>query len=259
LDITDGDAVSQTIAAEKPDIIINAAAYTAVDRAEEQKEMAFRINRDGAKHLAQAARANGARLLYISTDFVFDGNRGTPYKPLDEACPISVYGSSKYQGECAILDTLADRAIILRSAWVYASHGHNFVKSMLRLMGDRDSIDVVADQTGTPTWARGLAETIWRLSRTSGKGGIYHWTDAGIASWYDFAVAIAEEGRNLSLLKQNIKVNPISTQAYPTLARRPAYSVLDKEETWSLLGRKSLHWRIALRSMMKELKIDDDT
>jgi dTDP-4-dehydrorhamnose reductase len=188
LDITRKEQVADTVAGIRPALIINGAAYTAVDRAEQESDLAFAVNGRGVANLAEAARQCGARLIHISTDFVFDGSQSHPYLPTDETNPLSVYGASKREGEKLALAILPD-ALIVRTAWVYSSHGANFVKTMLRLMNDRETIGVVADQVGSPTWANGLARTLWQLSAT-GLHGIHHWTDSGVASWYDFAVAI---------------------------------------------------------------------
>jgi dTDP-4-dehydrorhamnose reductase len=163
-----------------------------------------------------------------------------------------VYGASKLEGEQAALATLGESATVLRTAWVYASHGKNFARTMLRLMAERDEVRVVADQVGTPTWARPLAEACWRAAGSRTVHGIHHWTDAGVASWYDFAVAIQEEALALGLLARGVPVRPIRTSDFPTPARRPSYSVLDKTATWAVLG-PAAHWRVALRSMLGEM------
>lgn len=254
LDITDQAAVQEMIDASRPDWIVNAAAYTAVDRAEEQEALAYRVNRDGAANLATAARQAGARLVHISTDFIFDGSKGSPYQVDDVARPQSVYGASKLAGEQAVTSILVQDALIIRTAWVYSMHGQNFVKTMLGLMSDRDELGIVADQAGTPTWANGLAQVIWQAIET-GLTGIHHWTDAGVASWYDFAVAIYEEARSSGLLPGDCicRIRPIRTEDYPTPASRPAYSVLDKTTLWRALAVEPLHWRVALRHMLAGL------
>lgn len=252
LDITDRQQVLALVAAERPDAIVNAAAYTAVDKAESEPELAQAVNADGAANLAAAANEMGATLVQVSTDFVFDGGRATPYEPDAEPAPLGVYGATKLAGERAVLDTLGERALILRTAWVYSSHGNNFVRTMLRLMADKPELGIVADQVGTPTWAGGLADAIWRaLDRDV--TGIHHWTDAGVASWYDFAVAIQEEALAAGLIRNAIPIRPIRTQDYPTPARRPAYSVLNKHATWAALELPGEHWRVALRRMLAEL------
>ncbi|KAB7627327.1 dTDP-4-dehydrorhamnose reductase [Alkalilimnicola sp. S0819] len=252
LDIVDGAAVDDFLRTHAPAVIINAAAYTAVDRAEQEAALAEAVNAEGAANLARAARAQGARLVQVSTDFVFDGAQGRPYRPEDAVGPLSVYGQSKLRGEQAVREQLGDEALILRTAWVYAAQGKNFVHSMLRLMAERDELAVVVDQLGTPTWARGLAAAIWR-ALALGIRGTQHWTDAGVASWYDFAVAIQEEALALGLLERPVTIRPIRSEQFPTPARRPAGAVLDKSAFWEALGEVPPHWRVALRAMLKEL------
>jgi dTDP-4-dehydrorhamnose reductase len=222
LDITDERAVMACIRRHAPDAVINAAAYTAVDRAESEPELAQQINAEGPRHLALAAREVGARLLHISTDFVFDGASAVPYSADAATNPLNVYGSTKRAGEVAVAQALPTTSVILRTAWVYAADGHNFVRTMLRLMRSNGTVRVVADQTGTPTSARSLADTIWRLVAWPQVSGIYHWTDAGTATWYDFAVAIKEEGARLGTVSADVTVIPIATHEYATAARRPA-------------------------------------
>lgn len=252
LDIRDAAAVRERILRDLPDLIINAAAYTAVDRAESEPEVAHAINAEGPRHLAAAARDTGARLIHISTDFVFDGAASTPYRPDAPTNPLSVYGKTKKDGEQAVSETLAGRGVIVRTAWVYAAHGANFMHTMLRVMRARGEVRVVADQVGTPTSARALAQVLWQIAARREIQGIHHWTDAGVASWYDFAVAIAEEGAQLGLVPPTVAVMPIATEEYPTAARRPSYSVLDKR-TLTSLGLTPVHWRRRLREVMREL------
>jgi dTDP-4-dehydrorhamnose reductase len=253
LDISDSLAVASLFETEAPQLVINAAAYTAVDRAEDEPEQAHRINSLGAENLAKACAKHDARLFHVSTDFVFGGSASTPYKPGDPTAPIGEYGRSKLAGENAVLGSLPS-AMILRTAWVYSCHGANFVKTMLRLMSEREELSVVADQVGTPTWARGLAQALWSATDKPELQGVFHWTDAGVCSWYDFAVAIAEEAFELGLLPRIPRVHPIPGSAYPTPAARPSFSVLDKDSTWQALELEGLHWRVQLRSMLQELK-----
>lgn len=247
LDICDAAAVAAHLAATRPDLVINAAAYTAVDRAESDEAAAHRINAEAVGNLARAAGDTGARLVHVSTDFVFDGRQSTPYAPDAAPNPLSAYGRTKLAGEQAA----GAEALIVRTAWVYAAQGGNFVHTMLRLMAERDQVRVVADQIGTPTHATGLAEAIWSLSARDARG-IFHHTDSGAASWYDFAVAIQEEALARGLLTREIPVEPIATADYPTPAMRPAYSVLDKSATAALIGTAP-HWRTRLRRMIEEL------
>ena len=249
LDITDAEAVSAAVAGLKPQLIINAAAYTAVDGAENDAGTAQRVNADGPRLLAAAARDVGARLVQVSTDFVFDGGKGKPYLPGDATSPLGVYGRSKLEGERHVQDLLGDNALILRTAWLYYPQGHNFVKTMLRLMREREEVRVVADQIGTPTHAGGLADAIWLL-QAQGARGIHHWTDAGVASWYDFAQAIRELGRRQEPQASWARLTPIRTSDYPTPAARPACSVLDKAQTWAAVGVPP-HWRERLQQQFE--------
>jgi dTDP-4-dehydrorhamnose reductase len=253
LDITSRESVVATISDVQPDVIVNAAAYTAVDRAESEPDTCNKVNADGARLLAVGAREHGARLLQVSTDYVFDGATSVPYHPDAIPHPLGVYGESKRRGEQLVLEALGDRAIVLRTAWVYAAWGSNFVRKMLQLMAERHVVSVVADQVGSPTSARSVAQVLWRLVGGTELHGIYHWTDAGVASWYDLAVAIAEEGRAFKLVSAGIDVKPISTSEYPTPARRPHYSVLDTHLTRVALEMRPKHWRDNLRETLKEI------
>lgn len=246
-DLTNATAIRDAIAAYRPDVLINAAAYTAVDRAESDEALATAINGAAPGIMREALAEHGGRLIHLSTDFVFDGAASTPYRPDDSTGPLSAYGRSKLAGELAA----GSDALILRTSWVYAAGGANFVRTMLRLMRERDEVRVVADQIGAPTWATGLAQTVWSLAQTD-KTGILHHRDAGAASWYDFAVAIQEEALALGLLDNPAVIVPIATVDYPTPARRPAYSLLDDADTRSALGDRPPHWRENLRRMLKE-------
>lgn len=248
LDIVDADAVRAFVAGLAPDLIINAAAYTAVDRAEDDEARATALNATAVRHLAIAANAVGARLIHVSTDFVFDGTSSRPIPPEAVPNPRSAYGRTKLAGEIAAGST----AMVVRTAWVYGSQGHNFVRTMLRLMAERETVSVVADQIGTPTWATSLAEALWSLD-AAGETGLHHFTDSGVASWYDFAVAIQEEAVQLGLLNRAVPIIPVATHDYPTPAIRPAYSVLDKTKTFAAIGGPAPHWRVNLRRMLEEL------
>lgn len=252
LDITQADAVNAFIHQHQPQAIVNAAAYTAVDKAEEETALAIDINTTGAANLAQAAKQHGCKLVQISTDFVFDGKACSPY-PVDAPTkPAGYYGKTKRDGDQRVLETLGDEALIIRTSWLYSAHGNNFVKTMLRLMNERDELGVIADQIGTPTWANSLARAVWQALALN-TTGIHHWSDAGVASWYDFAYAIMEEGVALGLLKKPITLKAITTADYPTPASRPSYSVMDKTHTWQAIELRSEHWRVALRAMLREL------
>ncbi|MCK5917692.1 MAG: dTDP-4-dehydrorhamnose reductase [Cocleimonas sp.] len=252
LNITDSAAVIAYVADCKPDVIINSAAYTAVDKAEEEQTLAAAINETGARNLAQVCKDNGIKFIQTSTDFVFNGKGCSPYLIDAPTDPQGVYGQTKDAGDKAVLEILGEDAFIIRTAWLYSAHGNNFVKTMLHLMSERDSLGIIADQIGTPTWANSLARAIWKAIELDATG-IHHWTDAGVASWYDFAIAIQEEGLPLGLLKEKILIKPLTTADYPTPASRPAYSVLDKTATWKALGMNGEHWRDGLRKMMFEL------
>lgn len=249
LDITDRASVEVAVALVRPDVIVNAAAYTAVDKAESDEAAALAVNAMAVGLLAQAAGTAGARLVHVSTDFVFDGRSGVPYAPDAAPNPLGVYGRTKLTGEVL---AGAD-ALIVRTAWVYAPVGANFVRTMLRLMAERPEVRVVADQIGTPTYAPGLAAALWAMA---GKGmtGIHHYTDAGAASWYDFAVAIQEEAVALGLLTGAVPIVPIATADYPTPACRPPCAVLDKASTFAALGGPTPHWRTNLRVALNEIK-----
>jgi dTDP-4-dehydrorhamnose reductase len=253
LDITDLKAVLNYLRDLRPQVIINCAAYTAVDGAETKPDLAVSVNAQGPGNLARGAERIGARLVHVSTDFVFDGSASTPYLPQAETRPLSAYGHSKLAGERRVQEILPLGSVIVRTSWLYSSSGANFVKTMLKLMRERDELRVVADQIGAPTWARGLAETLWGFTEEPQAHAIYHWTDAGYCSWYDFACAIYEEGRDLGLLKKTLAIEPISTREYPTPARRPAFSVLDCSSTCDVLGVERRPWREQLRAMMQQL------
>jgi dTDP-4-dehydrorhamnose reductase len=250
LDIGDAQAVSDAVAQHEPGVIINAAAYTAVDRAETEAEAARRVNGLGPRHLALTARTHAVRLVHVSTDFVFDGHSAIPYAPDAPTAPLGVYGLTKLEGEQAVRELLPDRSVVLRTAWVYAAHGANFMRTMLRVMGERKQVRVVADQIGTPTAADSLAGVLWGLAQRPDLNGLHHFTDAGVASWYDFAVAIAEEGESLGLVPAGVQVAAIATSDYPTPARRPAYSVLDKRTLLAALPLEHHHWRVSLRRVL---------
>lgn len=253
LDITDSEQLTSFINAIAPDWIINAAAYTAVDKAESEPDKAHAINAAGVANLARAAQEADARLLHVSTDFVFDGKKSRPYRPDDTLNPLGVYGASKLAGEQRIHEILGDDTLIIRTAWVYSAHGNNFVKTMLRLMAERKTLGVVEDQIGTPSWAAEIARVAY-LSIKNDLRGVYHWTDTGAASWYDFAVAIYELGKEAGLVNNTVSINPISTEDYPTPAERPPYSVLNKDSLREAIGYTGEHWRDALNKMLLELE-----
>jgi len=249
LDLTDAAAVEAKVTSGGYDLVLNAAAHTAVDKAESEEDLALAINAGAVGALARGLACTGGRLVHVSTDFVFDGLSSRAYRPDDARNPISAYGRTKASGE----DMAGPGALIVRTAWVYTAGGGNFVRTMLGLMAERDELHVVADQIGAPTWAPGLAATLLSLSE-KGASGIYHHTDAGVASWYDFAVAIYEEGRTIGLLNRDVTIVPIPASAYPTPAARPAFSLLESSATRDLLGDRPPHWRVNLRTMLQEEK-----
>ena len=254
LDIADARAVHAAVSDYRPQIIINAAAYTAVDQAESEPFMADAINAQGPQHLAEAAYTeDGCRLIHISSDYVFNGRATQPYRPGDATDPLSVYGRTKLAGEHSVLAALGARAVILRTAWVYAPQGRNFMLTMLRLMRERGAVRVVADQQGTPTAAASIARALWRIADRPQVHGVLHWTDAGVASWYEFAAAIADDALAAGLLGQPAVVTPIATADYPTPAHRPANSVLDSSDAIAQLGLAPAPWRVNLRSALTQL------
>jgi dTDP-4-dehydrorhamnose reductase len=253
LDIGDPADIAACLADIAPQQVLNAAAYTAVDAAEAEPEAAERANALGPGYLAAACQQRQIRLIHVSTDFVFDGESSHPYAPGAPTAPLGEYGRSKLAGELAVRSA-QPQALVIRTGWVYSSYGNNFVKTMLRLMAQRDELSVVADQVGTPTWARGLAQALWAAAARPQLQGIYHWSDAGVCSWYDFAVAIYEEASALELLASSTRLRPIPATQYPTPAQRPSYSVLDKADSWRDLELEGVHWRVQLRTMLKEFK-----
>ena len=252
LDVADRDAVLRAVDAARPDAIVNAAAWTAVDLAESEPERARAVNAEGPAHLAEAARGCGAHLVHVSTDFVFGPSDGTPFAEDAPTGPLGVYGATKRDGELAALDG-APGAAVVRTAWVHSAHGSNFVLTMLRLMGERDALSVVADQVGAPTRAGSLAGALWRAVERR-VAGTLHWSGAGVASWYDFAVAIAEEGAARGLVPPGVRVSPIPASDYPTPAARPPFGVLSLVATRAALELEPEHWRAGLRATLDEVR-----
>ncbi|MCC5922423.1 MAG: dTDP-4-dehydrorhamnose reductase [Crocinitomicaceae bacterium] len=248
LDICDFTSAQHFVAEHQIEGIINCAAYTAVDKAEEQQALANAVNHLAVKNLAEIAREKNIPLIHISTDYVFDGKGSSPYPTNYPIAPVSVYGKTKADGEKAIVDSGAN-AVIIRTAWVYSVFGHNFVKTMLRLGQEKPALNVVADQIGSPTNAADLAKFIVEnlLDYQPSGTEIYHYTNEGACSWYDFAHAIME------LKNLNCVVNPIPTKDYPTPAKRPFYSVLDKESTKQKFNITIPHWRDSLKQCLKSL------
>lgn len=257
LDITDADQVAAVVALLKPGMIINAAAYTHVDNAETHSEQAFAVNREGAARLAEAARYACIPLLHISTDYVFSGEAREPYREEDEVAPTGVYGASKLAGEEAIRAVL-DEHLILRTSWVYGAHGHNFVKTMLRLGRQRDSLSVVADQFGCPTQAGSIADVLLQLAQRYAREGslawgLYHYSGRSPCTWFDFAVEIFRQAAAKGMLPKQPQVSSITTAQYPTPARRPAWSVLDYTRFETTFGIATHDWHEDLSVVLDAL------
>lgn len=249
LDITNAENVAEVLTKEKPAIVINCAAYTAVDKAEAESQKAYNINESGAKNIAVSCHENGIKLIHISTDFVFDGSYSMPYLESDTTNPLSVYGKSKLAGELAILQNNPE-SIIIRTSWLYSSFGANFLKTIIRLCGERDELGIVADQIGSPTYAFDLAMTIKSIcesEKLSSTNGIFHFSNQGVGSWYDFAVCIAQQ------IGSKTKINPIATSQYPTPATRPHYSVMNTSKIKSTFGISIPHWQASVADCIKKL------
>ena len=254
LDLTNSEKISQLIREIHPDYLVNAAAYTAVDKAETEPDLAYSINAIAPKIMAEAAEKIKAKFLHISTDYVFDGRKNTPYLETDLTNPLGVYGQSKLRGEEEI-KTVNSQAIILRTAWVYGSYGKsNFVKTMLRLGKEREELKVVVDQVGSPTWAKDIAAAITQLLiNADNPAGIYNFTNSGVASWFDLTKAIFEEAKISGIPLKIQRVIPITTAEYPTPAVRPAYSVLSGQKISQQLGYIPPYWRDSLKAMLNQL------
>lgn len=254
LNIADRRSVRQAVETFRPDYIINAAAYTAVDKAESDAERAFAVNRDGARHLAEAAETSGAAMLHISTDYVFDGAGGAPYDEAAPTAPQNIYGASKLAGEQAVL-AACRRAVVMRTSWVFGAHGQNFVKTMLRLGRERDSLGIVADQYGAPTAAADIAAALITIVRRhtpeqlAERAGIYHYCGSPYASWFEFAETIFAEAAAQGVLAKIPAVKPIATADYPTPAKRPADSRLDCGKIRTVFGIGPCDWHSALSDL----------
>ncbi|MEK8079561.1 dTDP-4-dehydrorhamnose reductase [Pseudomonas sp. XK-1] len=257
LDIADAAQVSAVVDRLQPQLIINAAAYTAVDKAESEPQLAYAVNRDGVAHLASAAEARAIGLLHLSTDYVFSGDATTPYSEQDAPAPTGVYGASKLAGESALVAGCS-RYMILRTSWVFGAHGNNFVKTMLRLGRERDELSVVADQQGCPTSAASIARALWTLAqqyRDSGalQWGLYHYSGMPACSWHGFAQEIFAQAHELGILPRVPVVHGISTAQYPTPAKRPAWSVMDCSRLQQAQQITPADWRTELRAVLLEL------
>lgn len=253
LDITNPNQVNAYFKENKITHCINCAAYTAVDKAETDEVLANKVNHLGAKYLASSCADNQATMLQISTDFVFDGHQSYPYKEIDTPAPLGVYGATKLLGEQTVA-AIAPKHFVLRTSWLYSEHGNNFFKTMLKLGSERESLSVVADQVGTPTYAGDLAETVLHIISKDVKAyGIYHYSNEGVASWHDFAKAIFDEA------KLAVKLSPINTEFYPMPAKRPTFSVMDKGKIKAAIGLEIPYWRDSLKTCIKNVQIENKT
>ncbi len=257
LDLTEAPDVSAYLDQLKPRYVINTAAYTRVDDAESDAEAAFALNGDAVSVLAQWCSRHNCTLIQISTDFVFDGQADAPYVPESATGPLSVYGASKLAGEHHVRDRLPHDGIIVRTAWLYSEFGSNFVKTMLRLMGERHELRIVNDQIGSPTSAHTLARFILTLVKKGTTHGVFHWTDGAEISWFEFARAIYEAGRSCQLLANDVSIQPIQSSEYPTPAVRPAYSVLDRTSSLALIDEAAVDWRDSLNHVIENLALTD--
>ena len=251
VDFSRSDLVSEAIADYAADWVINCAAYTNVDKAEEERELAFIVNRDAARAVAEGVKLSKGRLVHVSTDFIFGGEQALPYSESDAANPLGIYGQSKLEGENAVREVLPE-AVILRTAWVYGVHGHNFVKTILRLAAERQELRVVDDQIGSPSYTGDIVNAI-RALMSAGASGTWNFTNEGVASWYDFACEIIEAAKKNGLPLVAERVLPISTEDFPLPATRPANSVMSKKKIRSLLNYQIPHWKTSLRTMMQQL------
>jgi len=253
LDLSQPDTAIAVLAELKPAVIINAAAYTQVDKAESDSIAAHLVNAEAAGRIAAWSAQNDAKLIQLSTDFVFDGSSKTPYRPDHQTNPLGAYGASKLAGEHKIQTQPSQHSAIIRTSWLFSEYGNNFLKTMLRLMGDRDQLSVVNDQIGSPTSTHGLAALIFAMISKDSYQGIYHWTDGASISWYEFAQEIQNQAIQEGLLSKAIPINPISTSEYPTPAQRPAYSVLDRSRALAEFDCPVEDWKAQLNLVLKEL------
>ncbi len=257
IDITDLEIVQNFIRNKEIDYIINCSAYTNVDKAESETEKAYKINADGVKNLAVTAKDINAILIHISTDYVYDGRKKSSYVETDKTNPLSVYGKSKLQGEKYIIETL-EKYFIIRTAWLYGENGNNFVYTMLKLFKEKEELNIVSDQFGTPTYTNDLADIPVKIIESKNrKFGIYHFTNEGKTSWYEFAAEIYKSAKELDIIKKNIALNPITTDKYPTPATRPKFSILSKEKIKKNLNIKIRIWQEALYEFLNTIKRRD--
>lgn len=247
LDICDEQAVKEFVDNRRIDLIVNCAAYTAVDNAEDNIQLCTKLNAIAPGYLAKAAQSRGAAIIQISTDYVFNGTNHTPYTEDEKSCPASVYGSTKLEGEQNVLNSCTN-SMVIRTAWLYSTFGNNFVKTMIRLGKEKESLGVIFDQVGTPTYARDLAKAIYAAINKGVVRGIYHFSNEGVCSWYDFTMAI----HRLAGI-ETCKVKPLHTADYPTKAARPHYSVLDKTKIKETFGIEIPHWEVSLKECINDI------
>ena len=253
MNLINRSSIKGALSKYSPSVIINCAAYTFVDKAEEEPSLSKKINDEAVDVLAKWSNDNQCRLIQISTDYVFDGNAQQPYSPNDETKPLSVYGSTKLAGERHVLGMNSRKGVVIRTSWLYSMFGNNFVKSMLRLMGEREELSIVEDQIGSPTSTHSLVKVLVELITNCNLSGVFHWNDGGSISWYDFALEIQKQAYDQGVLKRKIPIQPIKTSAFPTNAIRPAYSVLDRRRTLEELNINPSNWKIELRRVLEEI------
>ena len=253
LDFTDTHSISSTLSFYNPSTIINCGAYTAVDQAERHHDLAEKINSEAVAIMTEWAQEERARLIQISTDFVFDGNKRTPFRPEDLTKPLGVYGRTKLAGEECVLNNLGRSGLVIRTSWLYSEFGSNFVKTMIILMKSKEEINVVNDQVGSPTSTRSLVALIFRIIGNKTASGIFHWSDGAEITWYDFAIEIQKQAFDEGILKSKIPIRPTETSAYPTLAKRPPYSVLDRRKTVEEFGLSGMSWKEELNRVIGEI------
>ena len=260
LDLLSRDSCLKIVKDNKPDWIINCAAYTNVDKAEKEKDLAYNLNSLTPKYLSEAVRDYGGDILHISTDYVFNGKKNIPYLPNDKKSPISTYGYTKSKGEDFILKVLSDlnKGNIIRTSWLMSIYGNNFALKIIEKMKTTEKLKIIFDQLGSPTTASSLAHACWKTIKLKSKNktvpNIMHFTNSGVASWYDVAISLAEIGCELNILNKEINILPINSEEYPTAAIRPKYSVLNSFETFERLSLKPVYWKNAIKDLLLELK-----
>lgn len=255
-DITNKENIKTIVNKHAPDIVINAAAYTSVEEAENNKILAYKVNKEGVSNIAHECSARNIRLIHYSTDYVFDGHKTSPYTPQDETKPLNVYGKSKLEGEKEALLINSNKTLIIRTSWIYSKHGNNFVKTMLVLLKKGNDIEVIRDQIGTPTWARSIANITWECIKNNNLNGIIHYCDNGTTNWYEFARTIQDIALQFEIISNRINIKPISSKQYKSKVNRPAYSVLDCSQCWQLLNVIPDSWETSLYKMLRDYKFN---